>query len=472
MALSSRYNHAMRKNHSPWLHQLDTERTNRTLQHDVETDVAIVGAGIAGVATAFQILERTTQSVALIDRFLMAHGATGHNAGQIVGHFERGLASLADEFGLEKAIHAQRDVENAWAILEHMYKTAKLKIPLFKFVGHSGYTSVPQLLVRLENNRLRVAGGLEKETIRIADTVPAVHPIPTIYHGLYELVDPTTVLALLETEDANFIGVSSYTKGCVNSALFCEQIVHYLLKTYPDRFHLFEHTPIKKIILRDTRAVLDADAHTITATRVVLCTNGFQSLHIINESGLDIDYKYHVLIEGKMGYMSGYLEEHNKPVTAISYFTDPSTSRDNSYYYLTRREYEYERGKQHNLICIGGPDTPLEDTVRYSHEEEYPEERAEEIDRFVRRVYDTTPNKTIDYLFTWHGLMGYTRSGVRLIGPEPKNPVLLYNLGCNGVGILPSIFGGQKIARHIAGEHVSPSMFDIPEVSNPPRTHE
>lgn len=461
----------MRKNRSPWLHQLDTERTNRTLQHDVETDVAIVGAGIAGVSTAFEILERTTQSVTLIDRFLMAHGATGHNAGQIVAHFERGLASLVEEYGLEKATHAQRDVENAWSILEHMYKTAKLKIPFFKFIGHSGYTSVPQLLFRLENNRLRVAGGLEKEIIRIANTVPSIQQIPKLYDGLYELVDPGTVLALLETEDTGFIGVSSYPKGCVNSALFCEQLVLYMLKTYPDRFHLYEHTPIGKIILRDSHAILDAHEHTITAGRVVLCTNGFENLHILNETGLDIDYKYHVLIEGKMGYMSGYLEEHNKPAVAISYYTDPSTSRDNSYYYLTRREYEYESGTKHNLICIGGPDTPLEDRSHYSHEEEYPEERAEEIDRFVRRVYDTTPNKAIDYQFTWHGLMGYTRSGVRLIGPEPKNPILLYNLGCNGVGILPSIYGGQKIARHIAGEHVPPSMFDIPDVSNPPRAH-
>ncbi len=451
----------MRKNVSPWLHQLDKERTTKKIEEDVKTNVAIIGAGIAGVSTAFHILEKTDKNVVLIERHLLAHGATGHNAGQIVGHFERGLASLVEEFGLALAISGQRDVESGWDLLEHMHSTARLDIPLFKFRGHSGYSSFAQVLVRLENNRLRVAGGLEPDELLISETCTENNIIPEEYDGLYQVVPLETVKKTLET-DAEFIAVSTYTKGCLNSALFCEKIVGYLESAYPDRFALYEHTPIRKIILSPEYGLLDAETHTIRADKVVLCTNGFQDLRILNEGGLDIDSKYHFLISGKMGYMSGYLEEFNKPATAISYFTDPSTSADNSYFYLTRRHYEYERGKQHNLICIGGPDIPVEDTALYSHENELPDERADELDRFVRSVYDTTPNKKIDYLFTWHGLMGYTRDGVRLVGPEPKNPVLLYNLGCNGVGILPSIYGGSKIARHIAGEAVEQSIFDIP----------
>jgi glycine/D-amino acid oxidase-like deaminating enzyme len=147
---------------------------------------------------------------------------------------------------------------------------------------------------------------------------------------------------------------------------------------------------------------------------------------------------------------------------AISYFTDPGIQEDNSYFYLTRRPYEYEKGVQHNLISIGGPDVSIEDTTPYSRDDEYPEEHADNIDRFVKETYDTEPNKKIDYVFTWHGLMGYTKNGVRLVGPEPKNPVLLYNLGCNGIGILTSLHGASKIARHINGEQVGRSIFDVP----------
>jgi glycine/D-amino acid oxidase-like deaminating enzyme len=56
--------------------------------------------------------------------------------------------------------------------------------------------------------------------------------------------------------------------------------------------------------------------------------------------------------------------------------------------------------------------------------------------------------------------MGYTSNGIRLIGPDPANSSLIYNLGCNGIGILPSIYGGKRIAQYINGEALEPSIFD------------
>lgn len=455
----------MRKNVSPWLHQLDRERVHQNLTADIDVDVAIVGAGIAGVSTAFQILEGTDKRVALIERYKMGHGATGHNAGQIVGHFERGLSSIVAEFGLELATRGQRDIEGAWGTLENMYTTAKLDIPFFKFLGNTGLSSYEQLLIRLENNHLRTQAGLKAERILVSDAAGFEDRIPREYTGLYSPVAPEEIKRLLETEVDDFVAVLSYPKGCVNSALFCQEIIRYLVRTYPDRFALYEHTPVEKIVLRDGDALLDATTHTVTAKRVVLCTNGFENVRIFNETGLDIDAKYHYLVSGKTGYMSAYLEKQNKPPIAISYFTDPSTDEDNSYFYLTRRPYEYEKGSLHNLISVGGPDVSIEDTRPYSRDDDYPEEHAEAIDQFARSVYDVEPNKKIDYIFTWHGLMGYTKNGIRLIGPEPRNPVLLYNLGCNGIGILPSIYGGEKIARHIRGEFVERSIFDVPMIT-------
>jgi hypothetical protein len=43
---------------------------------------------------------------------------------------------------------------------------------------------------------------------------------------------------------------------------------------------------------------------------------------------------------------------------------------------------------------------------------------------------------------------------------RPADIVTLYNLGCNGVGFLPSIYGGHRIARLLAGKWVPPSVFD------------
>jgi len=82
------------------------------------------------------------------------------------------------------------------------------------------------------------------------------------------------------------------------------------------------------------------------------------------------------------------------------------------------------------------------------------------INNFMKETYNIDHNKKIEYKFSWHGLMGYTSNRIRLIGTEPQNKILLYNLGCNGVGILPSVFGGRHISRIIAGEQLSQSIFD------------
>ncbi len=56
--------------------------------------------------------------------------------------------------------------------------------------------------------------------------------------------------------------------------------------------------------------------------------------------------------------------------------------------------------------------------------------------------------------------MGYTPNGIRLIGPEPLNTNLYYKLGCNGIGILPSIFGANKISLMLRGNKFKKSIFD------------
>lgn len=459
------------QNRSPWIHELRADRPCTTLMSDRETDVAIVGAGIAGVATAFFTLKYTDSDVTLLEAYKLAHGATGHNAGQVTSYFERGFASLAEEFGLQAAAEGQRAIEDAWGLLDEMYTDAGLMIPFSRFEGHAGLSTSDQVMFHLKNNLARKEAGLPIERFRIADDAPFLSNISEGYGELFTVVSRDEILGPLETKDARYLATISYQKGCLNSALFCEEVVLYLLKKYRDRFAFFEHTPINKIVLHVDKALLDAETHTITARRVVLCTNGFDNIHVLTAEGLAIDTKLHHNIHGVVGYMSGYLERMNKLPGAWSYILPPDVDdayyksdavTGDPYFLITRRPYVYEATIDHNLISVAGPEVALEDRRDYSRESDYPEAIVEEIDRFVKRTYDIAPNKKIEYLFTWHGLMGYTNNLVRMVGPEPNNPVLLYNLGCNGIGILPSAFGGRRIARYIAGESVKPSIFDIP----------
>jgi len=455
---------AMIPNNSPWIKQLNRTRPVVPLDKNVRADVAIVGGGIAGVVTAFFTLRDTDKTVVLLEASKVAHGATGHNAGQLASYFERPIWELVEEFGRELVIEGQRSVESAWILLDQIVAEAKIKTPSYKFTGYAGLSSFDQVVRHLKNNRYRVDHDLLPEAIMLAEHWDRLADIPQEFKDLYTVAPQADLLKLLETNNTDYIASLSYQKGCMNSALFVEELVGYLLATYKDRFSLYEGSPVKTVTLAQDSAELEVLIHTVECARVVLCTNGFEHFTIKNTAGPDIDTNFHHLVNGRIGYMSGYIQPLDQPPVAISYF--PKTNElsadptGESYFYLTRRPHEHEGKNSYNLVCTGGPEKVLPNGAEYIREDACSDDSKNAIHEFLRSSYAKHPGEEVEYSFCWHGLMGYTPNGVRCIGPEPCNKVLLYNLGCNGVGILPSLFGGLRISRFLKGEHVEPSIFD------------
>ena len=378
----------MRENSSPWIYQLNHERPTQKITEDVVADVVIVGGGIAGIATAFFTLKYTDKKVVLCERSKIGHGATGHNAGQIVSYFERPFKDLVSEFGLALAIEGQRDVENAWQLLDEMYTDASLNVPVSRFEGHMGIRTKEQLISYLEDMRLRVQGGLSKENMRIAIELSDVYQdVLEDYKNLYVFVPHTEILDLLETGNKDFIASLSFSKGVTNSALFVQEIALYLLEAYKERFSLFEHTNVSKVVLHGSGVVLDTGPHTVSAEKIVLCTNGFESFSIFSKEGLELNKKFHARVYSQMAYMPGYTESLAHPPTAISYLEEDIPGAEAEYNYLTRRPFESEKDIKHNLVCVGGPTSPLYNEITYTESDEYPERAIEELDIFLRSTY-------------------------------------------------------------------------------------
>jgi glycine/D-amino acid oxidase-like deaminating enzyme len=307
-------------NDSPWIKQLNRTRPVVPLDENKESQVIIVGGGIAGVTSAFFILRDTDKKVILVEADRIAHGATGHNAGQITSYFERPLAELVEEFGLNMAIEGQKSVESGWTLLDQIISEAKLQTPLYRFTGYAGLTNLSQVILHLKNNHHRIDGGLQAESLVIAEEWQALTEIPEEFKNLYTTTPQKNLMELLETDNSEYIASLSFQKGCMNSALFVEELSGYLLTAYKNRFSLFENSPVKKILLDQDYASLEILDHKIKAEKVVLCTNGFENFDIENLSGPEINTKFHHLIAGRIGYMSGYIEPLNNPPTAISYF--------------------------------------------------------------------------------------------------------------------------------------------------------
>lgn len=439
-------------NHSPWLHQLERTRALYRLDQHRQEDLVIVGGGIAGLMTAAFTLLHTNRSVLLIEATRLAHGATGHNAGQIVSYFERQLPDLVKQFGKHQAAEAIRGVESAWDLLDELRASLELRTPLFRFPGYVGFHDQAALEMLLKTVRLRQELGLSPQPLYLAEEALPHLDLPRTTSELFTALPKKELLALLETPDLSFIGVQAAKKGVTNSAALTEELAASLLQRYPERFMILEETPVHTITFRAKDVAIETKLNfQIHAQELVLCTNGFESFHLIGCDDAKIDRRFHDSVRGIIGYMAGY-ETAAAPPTAISYL-DPDYHEESAYTYVTRRPFSHG-----SLVCWGGPEKPLPETEPYYRTIPVPPEPIRALKSTIRAHRPSDQKKP--FLFKWHGLMGYTKRGVRLIGQDPKEPRLYYNLGCNGVGILPSIYGGHRLAQHFKGTPLERSIFD------------
>lgn len=446
---------------SPWIHQLKFTTLHKKIEQNFSTDIAIIGAGIAGVSTAYFTLKNTSKKVTLIEAYKVAHGATGHNGGQLVSYFEHSFADLVEKYGLTLATKAQEEIYYTWDLLDEIIKQEKLQTRLDKVTGYAGCSSVEQINLHLKNLKFQREAGLDIEGVLVANIPEVISQISEEYRELYARVDPEYILEILETDNTKYIGALASLKGCMNSALFCEELVDVMLKKYLGRFEVFEHSPIDALTLNKKDGLVHIGEYAVTAKKIVLCTNGFENFTIHNAVGDDINTKFHDLVIGTVGYMAAYLEPSGRKPAAISYFDTPGTSENDPYFYFTRRAFKYKEKGEGSLVSIGGPEEQFPKKSYYERERlPFPEKAAKELDNFFHSTYKFAPKWEIDYLFYWHGLMGYTPNGLRCIGPDTTNPVLMYNLGCNGVGLLSSIYGGWRISRFLKKKKLEKSIFD------------
>jgi glycine/D-amino acid oxidase-like deaminating enzyme len=442
---------------SPWIAQLRRVRPDLPLEGDTRAGVAVVGGGIAGIATAYFLLRRTDQEVLLVEAGRIGHGATGHNAGQAVSYFERPFPDIAREFGLTLAAAGQQEVLGAWDLLEGILRDAGLRTPLVRFTGYAGFTAPGQVVSRLESMALFHEAGLVPEETYVSRECGLLRQVPDALRPFCSLRPGREILDLLETADNRYIACAVSRKGCMNSALFAEELAGFLLASYPDRFRIAEYTPVREVVLSHEGATLTTDHGSITSGRVTLCTNGFTGLRFSDPAGQPLTVTGQ-RVRGTVGYMTGYMDPIERDPAAIRYYSASTPDHTVPYYYLTRRHYGPGKGGE-VLLCAGGPETELPRGTAYEPHRTYIPGAGEELREFLAMTYRPGTG-SLHPRFLWHGLMGYTPGDIRMVGPDPLHPSLLYNLGCNGVGILPSVAGGLRIARHLAGEEPGPSIFD------------
>jgi len=90
--------------HSWYEHDAGPDRSGSVpLTNDANVDVAIVGGGLAGVATAMSLIERGVDRVALIEAAEVGAGASGRNGGFVFAGYSLGNDALVKQLGTEDA---------------------------------------------------------------------------------------------------------------------------------------------------------------------------------------------------------------------------------------------------------------------------------------------------------------------------------------------------------------------------------
>ena len=223
---------------------------------------------------------------------------------------------------------------------------------------------------------------------------------------------------------------------------------------------VYEGTEIESISCDGGGAVLTARVGTIASERVILATNGFEKFRLCDKDGKGIDRRFHKNVSSRLAYMLGLFIPGKAPEPAsVAYVHEPDAHDPGiSYTYVTERPYSMD-GTEGTLIAIGGPDSDFNhERMDYSNTMSFSHGVETELERELLIRYGGSVEEGVRFL--WHGIMGYTETYARLVGTDPHGPALGYNLGCNGVGILLSIWGGNRIAEGFLGRALVPTMFD------------
>jgi glycine/D-amino acid oxidase-like deaminating enzyme len=314
---------------SPWLAQLADDGPPQPLGVDASADVAVVGAGIAGVATTFFILRETSNNVLLIERDRVARGASGRNAGQLTTYFERPLCEIADEFGVERAVEAQRGFDGAHDLLDLMIAETGATVRVERFAGHMGMFNLHHVQVHLRNNLIRREGGWRPEACVVSEAAEFRDALAADFEPLYEIVPQARVRELLEIDDDRYCAVLSDLKGCANSGLLCQQVVAYLQRRYAGRFRFVDRTDVARVAVGEDAVTLEAGGHRVTAGHAVLCTNGFVDHSVLDAAGSPVRLAADQEITGRVAYMTEPTTWSRSPAWAARSIrsTSPCTTR-------------------------------------------------------------------------------------------------------------------------------------------------
>jgi glycine/D-amino acid oxidase-like deaminating enzyme len=382
----------------------------------LDTEVCIVGAGFAGLATALGLLERGVKDVVVLDAERVAFGASGRNGGFVFGGYSLDCANLLTQLGPERARAVYALTRQAVDLIRR--RIARHSIDCEAVEGGA-------LLANWfdDDDVLRRQQRLMQEHFRVE----------------WRFIE--------RRELAQWVNSERYSAALLE----------------PDAFHFH---PLK-YALGEAAAIEASGGRVFEGSRVFgLAREGAQWRVSTRDASVRAR---HVVIAGG-GYLARLVPELERAILPIATYvmtTEPlgdalhALLPSRAAIYDTRFAFDYYRKLNDTRLLWGG---------RISVRDRQPEHIARFLKADMLRVFPALRDARITH--AWGGLMSYARHKMPQIGRLRHGPHagLWYGLGFGGHGVAPTTAAGELLAGAIAhDEQVLPEFerYGLPRTFGP-----
>jgi glycine/D-amino acid oxidase-like deaminating enzyme len=381
-----------------WLNTYGPYTPNAPLDGDIQVDVAIIGGGFTGLATAYFLRKaEPAMKVAVLEGEVVGFGASGRNGGFAMTLFGLEPAVTAAMFGKQKAADAHRYCERAVDLVRDLVREYNMQSD-WEFPGFLRLATTEGYVRRIQHD-LELLHSLGINGIDWIDRDEAQA----------EVNSPLVLGAWREARC-----------GLLNPAKHVRELKRV---TEGAGAIVYEQTPVVEI-KRDRQFTLTTPQGTVVADKVVFATNAYS--HLIPQ-----------------------LKRKQVPAFTHMIITEPLTKEQlASIGWQQRQGVEDARNLVHylrltidNRLAIGGSDV----TISYGRD------MARDLNAktFKQLEEDTLmlfPGlKGVNFVFRWGGPVSVPIDLVPAIG-QVGDGRAWYSLGCVGHGVAPTHLNGQTLA--------------------------
>ncbi|MDN3546767.1 NAD(P)/FAD-dependent oxidoreductase [Mucilaginibacter aquaedulcis] len=372
-----------------WLMKNGIVGSYPSLQHDLQVDVAIMGAGISASLTAWH-LRNSGLKVAVFDKRHAGMGSTAASTAFLQYEIDTPLSTLKNLVGEKDAVKSYELCRQAIYDIADLCKSLK---PAFDFhlrpsLQHASFKTHTSRL--LEEFKLRKKYDFNVEWLESAEVKKT-----------FGFDAPAALL--------------SADGGEVDAYL----LTHALLKSFQEAGHkVYNNTSINHIEHTKQRILLVTSNNlTIKAKRLVIAC-GYESLQYIPKKIAEINSTYAMVSE---------------PIA------DEFFWYKNSLIWETAIPYLYFRAVSENRILIGGRDDP------FHHPHIPPSVINRKTEMLKKAFLKKMPHIPLVPDFSWAGAFASTKDGLPYIGSIAERPNTFFALGFGGNGITFSVIAAKII---------------------------